>query len=172
MSIMMVGSEFPGDNNKTLMHVQHDLYGEMVVRLFTVPRDRYLAAARLLRVETELSERLKNMDGFDQRTQQLAHDRIAAYFRFARDDGGQLELGEDEEGYRRRLETGWREFLCEELEKLVTDDGFTLAVLTAAAYGNTESGHAAEKWLDELLKERYRASRRTVEPNSLFSNGF
>jgi len=45
---MMVGSEFPGDNNKTLMDVQHTAYGEMVVRLFTGPRDRYLAAAALL----------------------------------------------------------------------------------------------------------------------------
>jgi hypothetical protein len=45
IAAMMVGSEFPGDNNDTLMDVQHAAYGEMVVRLFTGPRDRYLAAA-------------------------------------------------------------------------------------------------------------------------------
>ena len=52
---MIVGSEFPGDNNDTLMDVQHAAYGEMVVRLFTGPRDRYLAAAALLRVDDKLS---------------------------------------------------------------------------------------------------------------------
>jgi len=75
---MMVGSEFPGDNNDTLMDVQHAVYGEMVVRLFTGPRDRYLAAAVLLRVEDRLSGHLRSMNGFDHRTLQLAHDRIAA----------------------------------------------------------------------------------------------
>jgi hypothetical protein len=45
---MMVGSQFPGDNNDTLMLVQHGVYSEMVLRLFTGPRDRYLAAAGLL----------------------------------------------------------------------------------------------------------------------------
>jgi hypothetical protein len=77
---MTVGSEFPGDNNDTLMDVQHAAYGEMVVRLFTGPRDRYLAAAAQLRVDDKLSGPLRSMDGFDHRTLQLAHDRIAAFF--------------------------------------------------------------------------------------------
>jgi hypothetical protein len=51
IAAMMVGSEFPGDNNRTLMDVQHSVYGEMVVRLLTGPRDRCLAAASLLRVD-------------------------------------------------------------------------------------------------------------------------
>ena len=37
---MMVVTEFPGDNNDTLMNVQHAVYSETVVRLFTAPRDR------------------------------------------------------------------------------------------------------------------------------------
>jgi hypothetical protein len=73
---MIVGSEFPGDNNDTLMDVQHAVYSEMVVRLFTGPRDRYLAAATLLRLDNELVKRLRSMDGFDHRTLQGAHDQI------------------------------------------------------------------------------------------------
>ena len=121
---MMVGSEFPGDNNKTLMDVQHSVYGEMVVRLFAGPRDRYLAAAAPLRVDDELSGRLRSMNGFDHRTLQTAHDRIAGFFRFAHDDGGQLRLGETDADYLQRLETCWREFAQSEVEALTTDDEF------------------------------------------------
>lgn len=63
MAAMMVGTEFRGDNNHALMEVQHAVYGEMVVRLYAAPRDQYQAAVRLLRVESELSQRLRSMDG-------------------------------------------------------------------------------------------------------------
>jgi len=151
---MMVGSEFPGDDDRTLMSVQHSVYGEMVVRLFTSARDRYLAAASLLRHEDALSGRLRSMDGFDHRALQLAHDRIAAFFRFS-DDGRQLHLGENETDCRRTLETTWREFVQSEAARLTHDDDFTRAVCTAAAFGNEDSGVAAERWIDQFLKDRY-----------------
>ncbi len=152
---MMVGSEFPSDNNDTLMNVQHAVYSEMVVRLFTAPRDRYLTAASLLRVDNELSERLRSMNGFDHRTLQLAHDRIAAFFRFSRDDGGQLQLGKSEAAYRRRLEEGWREFVQAEVGRLTADDEFARAICTATAFGNKDKGVAAEHWLDQFLRDQY-----------------
>lgn len=151
----MVGSEFPGDDNHTLMDVQHSVYGEMVVRLFTGPRDRYLAAAALLRVDDKLAQQLRSMDGFDHRTLQLAHDRVAAYFRFAHDDGGQLQLGESEVDYRQRLTASWREFVQSEVERLTTENEFTRAICTATAFGNKEPGVAAEHWLDQFLRDRY-----------------
>ena len=151
---MIVGSEFPRDKNRTLMNVQHGVYGEMVVRLFTGPRDRYRAAAALLRIESELSERLRSMDGFDHRTLQLAHDRIAAVFRFS-DDGGQLQLGESDADYRRRLEEDWRGFVQSEVGQLTEDDEFTRAICTATAFGNKDPGVAAEHWLDQFLRDRY-----------------
>ena len=152
---MMVGSEFPGDDNRTLMDVQHAVYGEMVVRLFTGPRDRYLAAAALLRVDDQLSQQLRSMDGFDHRTLQLAHDRIAAFFRFAHDDGGQLQLGETEADYRQRLAASWREFVQLEVERLTTENEFTRAICTATAFGNKKPGVEAEHWLDQFLRDRY-----------------
>ena len=49
--------------------------------------------------ETKLVEKLEQMDSFDHRTLQMAHDRIAAYFRFRHADNGQLQLGENLDAY-------------------------------------------------------------------------
>lgn len=123
---MWVGTEFPGDDNRVLKYVQHAVYGEMVGRLFSGPRDRYLNAARLLRVDNEFVQKLRAMTSFDHRTLQGAHDRIAAFFRFRHDDGGQLQLGETEDVYRQRLERDWRAFFQDEIEDLTTgDDEYT-----------------------------------------------
>jgi hypothetical protein len=152
---MWVGTEFPGDTNQTLKDVQFRLYGEMLVRLYNRPRDRYLDACRLVQIDTDLATRLRSMDGFDHRTLQDVHDLIAAWFRYSQDDRG-LRLGETEETFRDRLATEWRTFFEEEVERLTTDDEIARAVLTAAAFGNTDRGYAAEAQLREFLKERYR----------------
>lgn len=151
---MFVGSEFPGDDNRALMDVQHAVYGEMVGRLSSGPRDRYLTAARLLRIDNELVQKLRSMTSFDHRTVQGAHDRIAAYSRFRRDDGGQLQLGETDAEYRERLEREWRAFFQEEMEPLTADDEFTRAVCAATSCGNKEPGRVAETWLDQFLRDR------------------
>jgi hypothetical protein len=153
---MIVASMFSGDNNSALMQVQSSVYGEMLGRLFMAARERYLAAASLLGVENALSERLRTMDNFDHRTLQVAHDHIAAFFRFSRDDGGQLQLDESDENYFRRLEETWREFLQSEIRQLTADDEFTRSVCKATAFGNNGPGYAAEDWLDQFLRDRYR----------------
>ncbi len=153
---MWVGTEFPSDTNATLKDVQFRLYPEMLLRLYSRPRDRYLDACRLVQAETELASRLRSMDSFDHRTLQDVHDLIAAWFRFSQDDGGQLRLGETEETYRARLATEWRDFFEREITRLSADDEFARAVLTAAAFGNSDRGYAAEDQLREVLKERYR----------------
>jgi hypothetical protein len=84
---MWLGTEFPGDTNKLLKWVQHDLYWGMVVRLYTPPRDRYLDACRLIQTNTDLAIRLRSMECFDHRTLQDIHDLIAAWFRFTKDNG-------------------------------------------------------------------------------------
>jgi len=164
---MWVGAEFPGDTNQPLKDVQFRLYGEMLVRLYSRPRDRYLDASRLVQADTELATRLRSMDGFDHRTLQDIHDMIAAWFRFAQDDGGQLRLGETDEAYQQRLAADWRTFFEGEVGNLIADDEFTRVVLVAVAFGNTERGYAAESQLREILKERYRAMRQpTPAPTS------
>ena len=152
---MMVMPEFAGDDNRTLMDIQHSAYGEMVSRLFVAPRNRYLAAATLLQVEDKLSNKLRVMDGFDHRTLQLAHDRIAAYFRFHSPNSSQLLLGEQESAHAQRLREGWRDFFSAEVEDLTLDDEFTRAICAATAFGNSDAGIAAEQWLDQFLRHRY-----------------
>lgn len=153
---MWVGTDFPGDTNKTVKMMQFGLYGEMLLRLFSHTRDRYLDACRLVQVETDLATRLRSMDGFDHRTLQDVHDLIAAWFRFSRDDGGQLMLNETEDAYKGRKGREWREFFDQELNWLSGSDETARAILTAAAFGNTERGYVSEDQLRETLKERYR----------------
>lgn len=143
---------FAGDGNTVLKDVQQDCYAEMLVRLYTRARDRYLDACRLAGVETELARRLREMDGFDPGTLVEVHDSIAAWFRFTQDDGGQMLLGEDVGSYRARLEERWRAWFDEELGRLLAEDEFVRAVLKATA----EPGSAAGQWLQELLQQRYR----------------
>lgn len=157
---MWVGTEFSGDDNKTLKEVQFKVYGEMLLRLFSRPRDRYLDAARLIQVETDMAVRVRAMDGFDHRTLQTAHDLIAAWYRYSQDDGGQLRLGESPDDYEKRLLQDWREFFQQEVAYLTLQDEFTRDILTAVVFSNTERGYSAEAGAREYLKERYGAMYR------------
>lgn len=148
-------TEFSGDNNRMLKIVQHSARGEMVTRLFVAARDRYLAAVRLIRVDNELAARLRSMNGFDHRILQSAHDRIATYFRFKSPASTQLQLGEDDCAFQKRLEVEWRQFFIAEIERLTADDEFTRAVCTATAIGSEDAGLTAEKWLVQFLMDRY-----------------
>ena len=89
---MIVGYEFPGDDNDTLKWVQHDCYWGKGWELFNAARNRYVAACRFVGVETEVFKRILTLDRFDHRGLQGAHDKIAAYYRFAHDTGGQMIL--------------------------------------------------------------------------------
>ncbi len=102
---MIVGSCFDGDNNKTLMQMQHEIYGEMIAYMFGSARRRYQEAAMLLDVKTDLSESLIDQYSVDHRTLQRTHDLIAAYYRFKHDDGGQLQLNENAEAIDSDCET-------------------------------------------------------------------
>lgn len=152
---MWVGREFAGDDNMALKMAQFQLYWDMLPFLFLRARDRYLDACRLVEIETELGNRAKAMDTFDHRTIQDAHDLIAAWYRFSRDDGGQLRLGESTDDYEGRLVREWRQFFEAEVASLVSIDEFTRDILRATVFANTDSGGAAEACVRERLKQRY-----------------
>ena len=161
---MWVGTEFPGDTNETLKEVQFRLYGDVLGFVFGLPRRRYLDACDLVQAETELAIRLRPMIRFDHRTLQDAHDLIAAWFRFSRDNGGQLRLGETDSEYQERLAKEWWAFSQEEIAALTSDDEFTRAVVSAAGFGNTDRGYAAEARLRAYLGDRYSAMKPRGEP--------
>ena len=143
----------PEDVRMDLRRVQHELYSELVGWLYGSARRRYLEAARLVNVETELSEALADMYTFDHRTLQEAHYLIADYYSVAHDDGGQLFIGEDAVTYKIRLHNSWRRFFQREVRRLLQQDEFTLAILTAAVFANQERGVAAEAQYHLFLED-------------------
>lgn len=152
---MIVSSVFPGDMNEPLMLIQHDLYWSLIGFLYTCAKQRYLEAIHLTGVETELSRRIKDKPSFDHRVLQDAHDTIAAYFRFAHDDGGQMPLFSEGRTYEENLRKTWSEFWYTEVRRLVSFDPIVIAILTATAYENSDPGYAAETHLRQLLREQY-----------------
>lgn len=152
---MIVTSYFSGDENEKLKDIQFDLYSELCGRLVDNARDQYLRACRLLQIEDELSIQLRRYQPGDHRVFQDVHDLIAAWFRFSRDDHGQFRLGENEESYWVRVSEEWQAFFMSELECYEYGQ-FTRNIVIARVFENTEPGYAAEKFLMDTLKLRYR----------------
>ena len=151
---MIVTTCFPGDTNDILKWIQHDLYGESLSLLVLKCSIRYLAAISLVEKTTELWRQMVRMDGFDHRVLQDAHDKIAAYYRFAYNKS-QMPLPFDPLPYEERLLQDWREFFQVEVRQLAQDDRIVRAILTVVAYQNTPAGYEAERELMRLLDERY-----------------
>ena len=164
---MWVGYEFPGDDNITLKMVQHGCYWDKIGLLFIAARKRYVSACRFIGFETVVCKRIIKIDGFDHRVLQHAHDKIAAYYRFAHDDGGQMALfspeqpiqtyfpDSDEARYKAKLLTGWSQFYDEEVKDLAEDNVIAHAILNAVLYQNSPKGYEAEDFLLEELGYRY-----------------
>ncbi len=162
--MIVVGSRFPGDDNETLMWVQHELYGVHVGALFSYARERYLRAARLLGLHTDLGEKLSHVRSFDHRVLQDAHDVVAAYYRFAHDPGGQLLLLDEGVSYEEHLRLSWSRYFHQEAQALAEDDAVANAILRSVAYANLPEGHQAEEQLAALLSTRY--AIRVAQPTS------
>ena len=164
---MWVGHEFPGDDNHTLKMVQHGCYWGKVWQLFAAAKNRYVRACGLIGFETVVFKRIIKIDSLDHRVLQGAHDKIAAYYRFAYDDGGQMTLfsleqpiqtyfpDSDEANYKAKLLTAWNQFYDDEVKELAEDDGIAHAILNAVLYENKPKGYEAEDELARLLKARY-----------------
>jgi hypothetical protein len=148
---MMVGSEFPGDDNQTLKQIQFDLYGDMVSLLFTTQRQRYIDAANLMEIDTKLSLKLLQINSFDHRTLQHSHDLLAALFRFLHPHASQRLLGQSEESLQMELRQACREFFEEQIALLSTNGDFTRAVCRATAFANQPVGVAAENTLLQII---------------------
>lgn len=148
---MMVGNEFPGDDNRPLKQIQFDLYGDMVSLLFATQRQRYLDAANLMEIDTELSLRLRQINSFDHRTLQHAHDLLAALFRFLHPHASQRLLGQSEESLQIELQRAYREFFEEQIALLSTNGDFTRAVCRATAFANQPIGVSAENTLLQII---------------------
>lgn len=162
---MWVGAEFRGDEDKELMEIQHDLYGEALGYLFCEAREEFLRAERMLDERTMLGLAIENERSFDHRVLQDAHDLIAAEFRYQRADLPQPPLPFDSDTERNRLEEHWRSFVRDEAKQLAREPETCRAILMTVAYQNTEIGYQAEDTLEALLVERYSLFRSGLAGN-------
>jgi len=152
---LFVGDEFSGDDNKLLKYAQQAAYGHLVGFLYHYARERYLRAARLLKVESPLFLIVRDKSSFDHRALQDAHDRIAAHYRFTHMDAAQSSLGLDQKTHEETLTQRWTEFFEAETQRLAESDDVNIAILEAVAYQNSEIGMASERRLFEQLKREY-----------------
>lgn len=153
---MIVAPLFPDDVNRELMAAQHDVYRGIGVTLYDSARDLYLRSARIVGLQTELTQKVAAYyAGIDHRVLQDAYDIIAARFRHIRPDLLQPELALDSSGHKARLEREWRAFYRAEVERLVEEPCVCQAVVTAVAYTNSEPGYRAEEELCSFLRFRY-----------------
>jgi len=93
---------------------------------------------------------------FDHRVLQGAYYTIAAAFRFHNPELW-LPLFSKDEAVKEINSWAWKSHWGAELERLVQNDKFVVAVLTSVAFQNEGRGCAAENELAELLRLEYEA---------------
>lgn len=79
---MIIGNAFDGDIFEDVKLCQHDLYGQVLERIYRSAVTWYKQAERILQQDTELGCE-HPMSSFDHRTLQELHDQIAAFFRYS-----------------------------------------------------------------------------------------
>ncbi len=169
--MLIVGSKFYGDDNTTVMDIQHDEYGSIIIELVRRAIEKYGYAEAILNVPTlypwSISpEPGKNLpspitDTFDHRVVQEPHDLIAAYFRFRKYPHGPLFKEDvDKIDCIRR----WHQFATQEIGELLESPLFARAVVMSIAEQNNEIGYANEDTVIEFLKGRYYYMLHTTPP--------
>lgn len=94
---MIVYTVFTGDNNEILKEVQHDAYWKNVGIIFRACKSALIHADSMLNTNLLIVEKLQQLDGFDHRNLQDAHDIFAAAYRHEiRLNDKASELPEDE----------------------------------------------------------------------------
>ncbi|MGI6614986.1 MAG: hypothetical protein ACOX30_03020 [Dethiobacteria bacterium] len=162
---MIVSDRFKGDTNEALKWIQDDTYWSLLPYLYTFPKGIYRQAISFTGVETELYKINREIESFDHRVLQDAHDKIAAYYRYQHPDKlGQLVLpfvAPDcsdlslEEILEKIYTREWCNFWYAEVRRISEEPLVVRAILTAVAYQNTDDGYEAEDLLMELLHDRY-----------------
>lgn len=169
---------FVGDNNDSLFEAQHHLYGYITHKIFFKCKNTFLRCDEVCNALSN-DERLNliNVDSYDHRTLQYAHDVIATSFRYLRRDNqlGLFELTEEQINKYFNLKYQkwrqgdlkyndliwayhWENYFVEIIKKLFTIDtmhaDFVHHVMNAAFFNpNNKSGTESEHELIVILKE-------------------
>ena len=169
---MIIAPKFYGDDNTTVMNIQHDEYGRIISEFVRRAIEKYRYAEAILNVQTlypwssspEPGKKLPSpiTGTFDHRVVQEPHDLIAAFFRFKEYLRGPLFKEEvDKADCIRR----WYQFASQEIGELLEMPYFARAMVLAIAEQNNEIGYANEETMLELLKTRYCEMLHTTPPS-------
>ena len=162
------------DTNRTLIEIQDRLRPILVTSFFLHARCQYLHAVRLGGIEDDLASKVsqKAIGGFITNTFRSTYDVIAAFYRLAHDDGGQIPFMAEGETYENLLETRWCEFFAAELSILVESSALVHFVLAAFLLDERRPyAPRAEAQLVQLLKERYGPKLRQLQASREEKNG-
>jgi hypothetical protein len=154
---LIVAGQFEGDDNKRAMLVQHDMYWRQVGLMVSLARDRLKSAEAATGSQTVLGLIQESNTAVDHRVLQLAHDRLAAHFRWMNEAWLRRGPHESDRVYDLRVAGNWHLFFVQEWMQLLQEPKFLHAVLEAIAFQNSETGYRAEDAVDSALRARYRA---------------
>ena len=163
---MILSNVYENDCNRLLKDVQHDEYPRSIGTIFKSARDGLIRADAILGSNLLITEKAREVQSFDHRVLQDAHDIIAAAFRYRHDDGGQLRLGEDPEHQRLRYLRAWINWLNEQLGELVHYPQFVRSTVECIVFSNTAMGYMAEDRLCDVLLTHFSAG------DWMFQNGY
>ena len=157
-------SYFSDDNNNLLKDIQAEFFSHVGGLLFTAPAMRYFQSTRFIGVETELFQKVKKalyVDGFSFTKLALPYHHMAAWYRFAKDDYGQIPLPFDgQTDYETVLRDKWLIFYRREVEILAQDDTIALLLIRLVVGASSEDIDSASKELSLIFKERYSIGQR------------
>lgn len=152
-SHMIMMHAFPGDDDETLTQLQMEAYGPVISKWRRQALE-FLSAAERVTGASDAGRILRSRRGFDHRSVQQIHDRIANLYRYL---CMQPRLGDpptESPPERARL---WSVFAEQTFESLCeSDPDFTSEYLRSMAFENSERGYEAEEQCALLLDRHVR----------------
>jgi len=176
---MIVCTSYKDDNNENLKNIQFEMYSYSVSTIFCkaqrIYTDNFYAYLYLTEDEVQV---LKNIDNYDHRLLQYAHDTLAAVFRHQADEGKfENELfGIDNNEIKKQLETyysdtdfldkistdnwhyalKWHDFLLENIEKNIPFiKQIVIATLLSKSNSQNDEAWKAANRASDIIKEQY-----------------
>ena len=146
---MIVGASF-ADDSTAIGWILHDVYGDALMVIRQECREITLIAAAVLGVTPP--QGAKTIKPIDHRTLQVAHDIIAAAWRY-RANAAQVSLAFD--GQKADIATDWLNWLRSEVRSWQTNPELIRLILGVVENQNNTRGYAAEDALTVMLFRRY-----------------
>jgi|LSQX01.1.fsa_nt_gb hypothetical protein len=138
----MIISCYFKDDPVWIQNLQYDLYWDIISLPFSMARETYLRAEKILGIATQLGKDCLQKDGIDHRVLQYYHDTIAAKFRYeyVEEFGIQvLSTLLSDDAFGEEIKQRWVHFFTNKI-RFMLDDYPHLArqILIAVTYPNPD----------------------------------